>query len=221
MGSVYQNASVVGGYANRKILRFQKQYLSKGREASKGRATLARLRRLGLEGGSWLAVGGELFADLPDFALDPREEERVLNAVMATFRLYAQHQQSESDPMAFRRCEDEPQEAAARRSFGWSCWCAGFAASKRGQDKDPGIKRRLASLESVVNFGGIETQLRGLMSIVKGEGVPVDYCLLARDLYLMQVPSCRSDVFQRWARDYYLPYIDKKSQEEPAGGSDN
>ncbi len=221
MGSVYQNASIVGGYANRKILRFQKQYLSKGHEASKGRATLARLRRLGSEGGSWLAVGSELFADLPDFALDPREEERVLNAVMATFRLYAQHQQSESVPMAFLRREDEPREVAARRSFGWSCWCAGFAASKRGQDKDPGIKRRLASLESVVDFGGIETQLRGLMSIVKSEGAPVDYRLLARDLYLMQVSHCRSDVFQRWARDYYLPYIDKKSQEEPADGSDN
>ena len=217
MCSAYENASAIGRYASQKILRFQKQYLSRGRDASKGRATLARLRRMGANGcGSWLAVGGELFADLPDFALDPWEEERVLNVVTAVFRLYAQHQQSESDPMALSKQDGEAEGAASRRSFGWSCWRAGFSAGARGQDKAPGIKRRLASLESAVDFDGIETQLRGLMSIVKSEGIPVDYYLLARDLYLLQIPSCRDDIFLRWSRDYYRPYIGKESQDESA-----
>ena len=217
MCSAYENASAIGRYANQKILQFQKQYLSKGRGASKGRATLARLRRMGTDGcGSWLIAGDELFTDLPDFALDPWEEKRALNAVTAIFRLYAQHQQSESEPMALCKQSEEAKSAAPRRSFGWSCWRAGFSADKHGQDKSPGIKRRLASLESAVDFDGIETQLRGLMSIVKSEGVPVDYYLLAQDLYLLQIPSCHDDVFLRWSRDYYRPYVGGESQDELA-----
>lgn len=217
MCSVYENASAIGRYANRKILQFQKQYLSKGSDASKGRATLARLRRMGTDGyGSWLTVGDELFTDLPDFVLEEWEEERVLNAVTATFRLYAQHQQSESEPMALCKQGEEVKSAASRRSFGWSCWRAGFSADKRGQDKSPGIKRRLASLESAVGFDGVEIQLRGLMSIVKNEGIPVDYYLLARDLYLLQIPACHDDVFLRWSRDYYQPYVGGESQDESA-----
>ena len=216
MCSAYQNASIVGGYVNRKVLGFQRRYLSNGHDASEGRATLARLRKLGTAGGSLFAAGSELFADLPDLALDPKEEKRVLNTVMAAFRLYARHQQSESVPMAICEQGDEDARNALRRSFGWSCWKAGSAAGKRGQDKAPGIKRRLASLETASDFDGIELQLRGLISIVKTEDVPVDYFLLARDLYLLQIPSCRKDVFLRWSRDFYWQRGSNEPQNGPA-----
>lgn len=214
MSSVYQKASKVGSCVNLNILKLQDRYLSQGRDAAKGRATLARLKRLGMDGYSqWIAVGGELFSNLPDFALDPWEEKHVLNAVIGSFRLYARHQQSESSPMALRKDDSSP-EARRTRSFGWSCWKAGCEARNHNREIASGITRRLSALESTLDFDGIEFQLRGLISIIKNEQVPIDYFLLAQDLYLLQIPGYRDGVFQRWSRDYFASFNKQKSFDE-------
>ena len=39
--------------------------------------------------------------------------------------------------------------------------------------------------------------------LMRGADVQIDYGSLARDLYLIQLPSQRGKVFQSWGRDYY------------------
>lgn len=204
--SIKDEAEIVARFVARKILQLQGGH-GKAPTSSSSRATLARLRRLGMPGCSWMAVGSDLFDEWPEFSFPERcrerNEERVANAIVGTLRLYAYHQQSKQVSMTLLSKGPESGDCRTglrRRSFGWSCWLL-----EPDPEKAKGIRRRMASIEATNDFEGMEHHLRGLVMMMRSKDVKVDYWSLARDLYLMQFESAREGVFIRWAQDYYAP----------------
>lgn len=213
MPSLYERVHEVALFTQRKIARLQRAYVGKGSDAADARASLARLRRLGMpRGTSWASVGEDLFEGLLDLALSEADEKRALRAITAALRLYAYHQQSKDCPMAITSSSEEV--GARRHSFGWSCRCI-----EHDKDKAKGVRRRIAAIESARDMDGIEQHMRALIMLMRDKGVRVDYYLLTRDLFLLQFPSARGDVFMRWGRDYFTTASDEATTDEAAGAS--
>ena len=213
MPSLYERAHEVALFTQRKIARLQRAYVGKGSDAADARASLARLRRLGMHGGtSWASVGEDLFEGLLDLALSEADEQKALRAITAALRLYAYHQQSKDSPMAITSSSGET--GSRRRSFGWSC-----RRIEYDKDKAKGVRRRMAAIEGVRDMDGIEHHMRALIKLMRDKGVRVDYYLLTRDLFLLQFPSARGDVFMRWGRDYFTTVSDEATTDEAAGAS--
>lgn len=213
MPSLYERANGVALFAQRKIARLQRSYVGRGFDAADARASLARLRRLGMPGGtSWISVGDDLFEGLLDLNLSEADEGRALRAVTAALRLYAYHQQSKDAPMAFTGSSEET--SVRRRSFGWSC-----RRIEYDKDRAKGVRRRMAAIEGVRDMDGIEHHMRALIMLMRDRGVRVDYCQLTRDLFLLQFPSARGDVFMRWGRDYFATTSDEATTGQAADAS--
>ena len=89
-------------------------------------------------------------------------------------------------------------DPSSRMTFGRAC---------RRITPDPeqakGVLRRLRVVESASDFNGVVRGVRTLIMLMRGADVQIDYGSLARDLYLIQLPSQRGKVFQSWGRDYY------------------
>lgn len=203
MPSIYDRASKVAFFVQKKVSRLQRAYVGKGSDAAAARASLARLRRLGMPGGaSWISVGEDLFEGLLDLGLSAADEQRALRAVTAALRLYSYHQQSRDVPMAIVSVPKE--KGAFRRSFGWSC-----RRIEYDKDKSKGVRRRMAAMEGIGDIDGIEHHMRALIMLMRDKGVCVDYYLLARDLFLLQFPGVRGDVFLRWGKDYFTASPDE------------
>ena len=213
MPSLYERAHEVALFTQRKIARLQRAYVGKGSDAADARASLARLRRLGVPGGtSWAFVGEGIFEGLLDLHLSEADERRALRAITTALRLYAYHQQSKDSPMAIT---SSPKEADARRhSFGWSC-----RRIEYDKDKAKGVRRRMAAIEGLRDMDGIEHHMRALIMLMRDKGVRVDYYQLTRDLFLLQFPSARGDVFMRWGRDYFTTVSDEATTDKTAGAS--
>lgn len=208
MPSLYDCANDVAMFAQNKIASIQRGYVGKGPGASAARASLARLRRLGMPGGtSWISVGEDLFEGLLDLCLSEGDERRALHAVTAALRLYAYHQQSKDTPMAVVGASGEVRPS--RRSFGWSC-----RQIELDKDKSKGVRRRMAAIESARDIDGMEHHMRALIMLMRDKGVRVDYFLLARDLFLLQFPGARDDVFMHWGRDYFTATSDETTADE-------
>lgn len=160
---------------------------------------MARLRR-DLDGTAptWMSIGEELFAQWPQEleapADDSPEFDRQVNAVKVALELYAVHQQSKGQGVA-QKYQTDP---SSRMTFGRAC---------RRITPDPeqakGVLRRLRVVESASDFNGVVRGVRTLIMLMRGADVQIDYGSLARDLYLIQLPSQRGKVFQSWGRDYY------------------
>lgn len=190
-------ASAVALFAQRKVSRLQRAYLGKGGNAASARASLARLRRLGMPGGaSWISVGADLFDGFDELDVPEHLEGRALAAVTTALRLYAYHQQSKERPMALSAPDGG--ERHSRRGFGWSCRLIEF-----DPEKSKGVCRRMSAVEGTRDLGGAEHHLRALVTLMRANDVCVDYYQLTRDLFLMQFPDARDRVFMRWARDYH------------------
>lgn len=207
MPSLFYRAKDVALFAQTKIAGLQRAYLSQGSGAANARASLAQLRRLGMPGGSsWISVGENLFDKLLELDLSDADEKRALFATTTALQLYAYHQQSKNRPMAITVRSEEGNKGC--RSFGWSCRCIEY-----DKDKSAGIRRRLAAMEGIRDIKGLEHHMRALIMLMRDKDVQVDYCLLTRDLFLLQIPSMTNDVFMRWSRDYFTA-----SENEEAAG---
>lgn len=191
MSDIERNARDVAYAVNAKVGRLQAACL--GRSAA-AKATLARLRRLGTPcGGSWASVGEEIFCDLPFDSYPDLEQDRALRSVRAALTLYATHQQSKSHGMAVLSGGGH-----GRGSFGSACR---IVAIRTGGGQ--GVLRRMSVIESASDFAGVETAVRALVCRMRTEDVPLDYGMLARDLYLVQHDRARDGVFMGWAKDYF------------------
>lgn len=213
MPSLYERAHEVALLTQGKIARLQRAYVGRGSDAAGARASLAHLRRLGMPGGaSWVFVGEDLFEGLLDLTLSEADEKRALRAITVALRLYAYHQQSKDSPMAITSSSGEAD--ARRHSFGWSC-----RRIEYDKDKAKGVRRRMAAIEGVRDMDGIEHHMRALIMLMKDKGVRVDYYQLTRDLFLLQFPSARGDVFMRWGRDYFTTKSDETTADEAVNAS--
>lgn len=192
-------AQELGGFVNDKILKIQKDYTRRDGGTSESRAALAQLRR-DLDGGApmWMTIGADLFEGWSQTLPSSEEDPAALLAAKTALELYAVHQQSKRSGVA----QNSNKAHANRVTFGRACWRIVNADPKRAN----GVTRRLTSAEAAPDFDGMVRNVRALIMLMraaKGETITLDYRSLAQDLYQIQFPEARSEVFQRWSMDYY------------------
>lgn len=198
--SRWNDASTIGKHVNRKVLGLQTRFLAGDVTSNSARASLAQLRALGTPGrGAWALIGSELFLDLPDLSMPEASEQKMIHAISGAMQLYARHQQGRTRPMALASEQGE-RLARRRRSFGWSC-----RMIKANLNESQGIRRKMQGMEAASDFDGVMHHARSLIDLMRDAEVPVDYGQFARDLYLVQYPDIRDEVFMTWSRDYYTP----------------
>ena len=152
-------------------------------------ASLAQLRR----------GAGKLPQDVPElwgmtgaerlFADETLSEAKAAQAETAMFlavTLYALHQQSQAEPM-YRPGEELGK--AVRRLM--------------GDEIDEPIRRRFVRVGTAATRDALATRLREIITLLRRDAIPLDYGLLAEQLYLAQTPDGLRQVRQRWGRSFH------------------
>ncbi|MGW3148867.1 type I-E CRISPR-associated protein Cse2/CasB [Streptomyces sp. NPDC001177] len=194
--------SRVADLAAARITTWQEGYL---RDSPKDVAALARLRR----------GAGRDAADLPDLwtlvdtsplhsrleGVWPLNEEELLraeNAVHAALTLWALHQQSRGVRMHRPHAPTRPTGlgAAVRRLM-----------PPNGIDEP--VRKRLVRAGTAPDLTALSQRLRDLIVLLRRADIPLDYGLLAGQLYTWQWPGGADTVRREWGRSFH-------SWQEPA-----
>lgn len=82
-------------------------------------------------------------------------------------------------------------------------WGVGKACRALGQRRPPeGVDRRFRAALAADDLPALAVHLRGLVTLMRGAAVPLDYRRLYLDLCSWGYPDGRSWVGMRWSRDY-------------------
>ena len=227
--SVDDRKQAVGRYANYRIGKLQYAYTAQS--SSVARAHLALLRR-GIDDGRvrWMNVGFDLYEDWPQDTLGNPAFDNDANivtetwAIAAALQMYALHQQSKSQGMAWMpdhkdtgngaEAKQRARSERFRHSFGHACRM--IDADQDGSKVTP-VLRRLQIMEDAPDLDGIRHQLYSLIRMMRNQDVKLDYQAFAQDLYLLELPGRRASVFHRWARQYYAVRKAAEAEESEEG----
>lgn len=188
----------LGAVVDRRIGPLQTGYL---RDVSGPTATLARLRHgVGRVPGSLPELWELTIEGLPGRADGdvPTPEEWAAHTALT---LYAMHQQSRDKAMHVRG-----------RGFGQAVRRLAVGNRERA------VRRRFEAVGTAITFAEAAHHLRGLITQLRPEKIPLDYGQLADDLLQFQVRRRGGPdaVRRRWARQYYQ--IDSQQNEPGAAG---
>lgn len=210
----------LGKYVNQKIRRLQSAYISGSSSDARGRMALLRK---GLDTGAvrWLSVGIDLYSDWPRETLgDPTDESDYyikpeIRAIATSLQVYALHQQSKSEAMAWMPGRMDATGAMSEQtnnvwpqnlhSFGHACFEIDGKQDEAKSVVTPVLKQ-LQSMEDFPDFDNVRHRLYSLIHMMRSKSVSLDYSNFARDLYDLQFSYSRSSVFDRWAREYFKPH---------------
>ncbi|MDO4412394.1 type I-E CRISPR-associated protein Cse2/CasB [Cutibacterium sp.] len=181
------------------VSRLQRGYLTSPRDAWSVR-TMAALRRAdaatpGTDPQLWEVTLGRLPDDLLGHGAAPATAAE--RAVHASIVLYAIHQQSRSEPMHVPGVGlgQAVRSLSSRRSG--------------GTEWDPGTLSRFQHLCRAQQWGVRVESLRGLITLMRSENVPLDHGRLAADLWRIQT-SASDRVLLDWGRQlHHLPSDDQ------------
>lgn len=181
-------AEVVGEVAGAFIADLQRGYLA---DRSSAVAALAQLRRGAGKVPEdvpelWGVSGTEELLNRQDWS--EREKARAEAAHFLAVTLYALHQQSRVNQGMHRRGAELG--TAVRQLM-------------PGGDIDEPIRRRFVRLGTATTGDALADRLRGIVSLLRRESIPLDYDLLAGQLYQAQVPDGMREVRRRWGRSFH------------------
>lgn len=193
----------------RLIGRLQREYAHGGRPSSWSAATMAALRSatpgdVDTTPASWEA----LYSAVPDELMGRDDAvSREERAAHATLVLYAVHQTSQSQPM---HRPGVRLGQALRRLPG-------------SDDEKSPILPRFTSLTSSSTFEAMAYHLRSLITLLRREGIGLDYVRLCTDLVAFQRPASSAAVRRQWGRDYFggrgLPAAAEAGPSETSGST--
>ncbi|MGP4004680.1 type I-E CRISPR-associated protein Cse2/CasB [Streptomyces sp. 8N706] len=196
------------------IAPLQKDYLNDRPHAV---AALARLRR----------GAGKEFAQVPDLwgladtgplhqepkdggrPLSEKELTRAEDAVHVALTLWALHQQSRGTGM------HQPDRREAPSGLG--------AAVRRLMPKDEiaePVRKRFVRAGSAPNLPALAERLRDIVLLLRREDIPLDYALLAEQLYRWQEPGGRDAVRRAWGRSFHAYRTQDTRAEDSAAPAD-
>lgn len=155
---------------------------------------LARLRRgINAEPGSepaiWADTIGALPEDLWSSTDEPSSWEWAAHSAITLFALHAQ-----GSTTAVHR-HGTSLGAAVRR-------LAGARSAERGK-QDPAVFRRFQTLATASSGEELNYHLRSMITLMRGEGIQLDYGQLAVDIHDLASPRSADRVRLRWGRDYH------------------
>lgn len=200
------------------IVPLQRGYLS---DQSHALGALARLRRgAGKEFSQmpdlWgLADTGALHDEPGDGRRPLREEEltRAEDAVHVALTLWALHQQSRGAAM------HRPGSRTAPRGLG----AAVRQLMPPGEIAEP-IRKRFVRVGTAPGLPALAQRLREIVLLLRGADIPLDYALLAGQLYGWQEPTGREAACRAWGRSFHSYRTDQQTgagaPAAPAGTDD-
>ncbi|MEV6810058.1 type I-E CRISPR-associated protein Cse2/CasB [Streptomyces sp. NPDC051132] len=170
-------------------------------------AALARLRRgAGREAGQapdlWSLIDTDPLHTQADNTRPPSELElvRAENALHAACTLWAFHQQSRGTPMHRRHTRDRP---------------GGLGAAVRrlmpADGIDEPVRKRLVRAGTAPDLVTLTQRLRDIVALLRRADIPLDYALLAGQLYVWQWPDGPATVRRAWGRSFH-----EQRQTQPA-----
>jgi CRISPR system Cascade subunit CasB len=184
-------AQIVHETVNARIAELQSGYL-KDRPDAVG--ALARIRRgagkpINAVPDLWgLTVTDALYAKLDGKAW-PGELEKAENGVHIAVTLWALHQQS-------RR--DTPMHVAGGPQLGRA-----VRALMPGGEIDEPVRQRFVRMGTATSLDVLAQRARDIVLLLRREAQPMDYGMLAEQLYRWQLPNGRLKVHQDWGRNFH------------------
>ncbi|MEU0769524.1 type I-E CRISPR-associated protein Cse2/CasB [Streptomyces albogriseolus] len=175
---------------------WQEGYLN---DRSQAVAALARLRRgAGREAGEmpdlWNLIDTDALHTPAAGVRALGEQELVCaeNALHAALTLWAFHQQSRGTPMHRRHTRERP---------------GGLGAAVRrlmpADGIDEPVRKRLVRAGTAPDLVSLTQRLRDIVVLLRREDIPLDYALLAGQLYCWQWPDGPAAVRRRWGRSFH------------------
>jgi len=178
---------LVKGFVKRKIIK-----LTESKNESEVRATLAKLRRgIGKVPGSVPELWGVTMDGMPEDLLSDRDSPTYGEwAAHTALTLYALHQQGKDIKSQCMNMEGAALGASLKKLI-------------KEEADEIRVKRRFDAAATSEDLGEIAHHMRGLVQLLKAQDIPLDYPVLAEDLYRFQFPESRDSVRLKWGRDYY------------------
>ena len=167
------------------------------------RAELAELRRgVGRQPGDLPALWGVVLADIPEQLQGSNGPSKAEWAVYTALTLFALHQQGTNRADGLMNQPDRTLGGAVRQ-----------LAEKTAVEQDwteSSVLRRFNALATAGSMPEVSHHLRGMIQLLRREGIPLDYPQLAEDLYQYQFVDGAPNVRLRWGRDLYKNKEKKK-----------
>ncbi len=179
---------------NQDIRRFMQRRIH---QLHPSKAALAKLRRgIGKKLGEMPELLGFVLPE-EEISASPPQEARIEKALYTALTLYALHQQGIDACVSTNQAEGE---ASASR---WNSF--GHAVRKlwKSTSNQNGVSRRFDQVLTAKDLPELANHARGLISLMKGQQVFLDYPSFAVDLYWFQRLDSRRDVVLRWGKDFY------------------
>lgn len=180
-------------------------------DLSSGKAMLANLRRgVGREPGELPQLFGILLSDMPeDFWSKSGTATKEEWVCYTALTLYALHQQGYDAKSQHMHTDEGVSLGKAMYKL---------AAS---YDGDPNAEQRVVQkmriLATSADVKELSHHLRGIVQLLKANGISLNYKRLSGDLYEMQFPDGKRKVCLRWGQDFYGGRDKKDNQESKSG----
>lgn len=162
-----------------------------------GKAMMANLRRgIGHEPGEMPQLFGIILSDMPEDFISKSgiatKEEWVCYTALT---LYALHQQG-YDVVSMPMHENE--------KFSIGTALRRLSSTYEGDSNaELRMLQRLQTLATSVDMKELTHHLRGIVQLLKSKAIPLNYEMLAGDLYEIQFPERKKQVCLRWGQDFY------------------
>jgi CRISPR system Cascade subunit CasB len=178
---------LVKGFVKHKIIK-----MTESKNESGVRATLAKLRRgIGKAPGSMPEIWGVTMDGMPEELVAKGDNPTYGEwAAHTALTLYALHQQGKDIKGQCMNMEGAALGASLNRLI-------------KDEADEIKVKRRFDAAATSDDLGEFAHHLRGLVQLLKAQGIPLDYPALAEDLYRFQFPEVRDSVRLNWGRDFY------------------
>lgn len=155
------------------------------------RAALAELRRgVGKRPGDVPQLWGYFLQDMPEEFFGDKEPSKAEWAVYTSLTLFALHQQG----------KDPKSDTMNKEGYSF-----GTAVNKlvHNEDERERVARRFYAAATASSMEELSHHMRGIIQLLRGDGIPLDYPMLAADLYRYQFSSLVSNVRLKWGQDFY------------------
>ena len=80
------------------------------------------------------------------------------------------------------------------------------------EDERERVARRFYAVATASSMEELSHHMRGIIQLLRGEGIPIDYPMLAADLYRYQFNSLVSNVRLKWGQDFYRITITEEKE---------
>lgn len=179
-------------YVLRKI-----KYLYENTDQGAVRGMLANLRHgIGKEPGELPELWGAVFDGIPEELIGTKAPSDAEWAIYTAVTLYAMHQQGNEE------CVHTDAVSIGKAA----------AELVKSDDDTERILNRMKLIATAVTPSDLAYHLRGIIQLLKGETVKLDYAELAAELYLFRFPDNANSIRIQWGRDFYRKLNAKENE---------